>query len=244
MSIKTVLIIDDEEASRSLIRQYLSAHPTLQILGECENGLEAVKAINLHKPHLVFLDVQMPGLNGFQVLHEISHVPLIIFTTAYDRFAIKAFELNAVDYLLKPYTRQRFDLAVEKARQRTDQHALYELASSLPVRQGTWPTRIFVELPGRLRSLDLHLVLYLKAEKEYTRIHTAQESYLSSQGINAMEKRLDPQRFMRVHRSFIVNIYHIKEVYRDISRTFILLNGGTEISVSRNYINHLKKLIY
>lgn len=186
----------------------------------------------------------MPGLNGFQVLQEITHVPLIIFTTAYDRFAIKAFELNAVDYLLKPYTRQRFDLAVEKVRLRTDQHALYELASNLPMQQGAWPARIFVELPGRLRSLDLHQVLYLKAEKEYTRIYTAGDSYLSSQGINAMEKRLDPRRFMRVHRSYIVNIYHIKEVYREISRTFILLHGGIEISVSRNYLHQLKKLIY
>ena len=118
MSVTTVLIIDDEEASRSLIRQYLQAHPEMEILGECENGIEAVRAINEMQPDLVFLDVQMPGLNGFEVLQEIAHIPMIIFTTAFDRFAIKAFEMNAVDYLLKPYTRQRFDLSIARIKQR------------------------------------------------------------------------------------------------------------------------------
>lgn len=244
MANKTVLIIDDEEASRGLIRQYLAGHTGMDVLGECENGLEAVAAINARRPDLVFLDVQMPGLNGFQVLQEIAHVPLIIFTTAFDRFAIKAFELNAVDYLLKPYTRQRFDQSVERIKQRTDQHDLYNLAASAPLPQGAYPGRIFVETPGRLKSLDVQQILYLNAEKEYTRIYTAGGSFLSSQGIGTLEKRLDPQRFIRVHRSFIVNIYQIKEVYRDISKTFVVLNGNIEIAVGRNYLDPLKKLIY
>ncbi|WP_298733981.1 LytTR family DNA-binding domain-containing protein [uncultured Chitinophaga sp.] len=244
MSVTTVLIIDDEEASRSLIRQYLQAHPEMDVLGECENGIEAVKAINEMKPDLVFLDVQMPGLNGLEVLQEIAHIPMIIFTTAFDRFAIKAFEMNAVDYLLKPYTRQRFDLSVSRIRQRTDQHALYTLAANIPLQQGNYPPRIFVETPGRLKSLDVQDILYLKAEKDYTRIHVAGQSYLGSQGISILEKRLDPQRFLRVHRSFIVNIYHVKEVYRDISKTFLVMNDGTEIVVARSYLESLKKLIY
>lgn len=244
MSVTTVIIIDDEEASRGLIRQYLQAHPGMDILGECENGIEAVQAINEQKPDLVFLDVQMPGLNGFEVLQEITHIPLIIFTTAFDRFAIKAFEINAVDYLLKPYTRQRFEVSIERTRQRTDQHGLYSLAANIPLQQGTYPPRIFVETPGRLRSLDVQDILYLKAEKDYTRIHIAGQSYLGSQGISVLEKRLDPQRFLRVHRSYIVNIYHIKEVYRDISKTFLVLNDQTEIAVGRSYLEDLKKLIY
>jgi len=244
MSVTTVLIIDDEEASRSLIRQYLQAHPEMEILGECENGIEAVRAINEMQPDLVFLDVQMPGLNGFEVLQEIAHIPMIIFTTAFDRFAIKAFEMNAVDYLLKPYTRQRFDLSIARIKQRTDQHALYALAANIPVQQGNYPPRIFVETPGRLKSLDVQEILYLKAEKDYTRIHIAGQSYLGSQGISILEKRLDPQRFLRVHRSYIVNIYHVKEVYRDISKTFLVMNDGTEIVVGRSYLESLKKLIY
>lgn len=244
MSVTTVIIIDDEEASRGLIRQYLQAYPGMDILGECENGIEAVQAINEQKPDLVFLDVQMPGLNGFEVLQEIIHIPLIIFTTAFDRFAIKAFEINAVDYLLKPYTRQRFEVSIERTRQRTDQHGLYSLAANIPLQQGTYPPRIFVETPGRLRSLDVQDILYLKAEKDYTRIHIAGQSYLGSQGISVLEKRLDPQRFLRVHRSYIVNIYHIKEVYRDISKTFLVLDDQTEIAVGRSYLEDLKKLIY
>jgi len=244
MSVTTVLIIDDEEASRSLIRQYLQAHPEMEILGECENGIEAVRAINEMQPGLVFLDVQMPGLNGFEVLQEIAHIPMIIFTTAFDRFAIKAFEMNAVDYLLKPYTRQRFDLSIERIKQRTDQHALYALAANIPLQQGNYPPRIFVETPGRLKSLDVQEILYLKAEKDYTRIHIAGQSYLGSQGISILEKRLDPQRFLRVHRSYIVNIYHVKEVYRDISKTFLVMNDDMEIVVGRSYLESLKKLIY
>lgn len=244
MSVTTVLIIDDEEASRSLIRQYLQARPEIDILAECENGIEAVRAINERKPDLVFLDVQMPGLNGFEVLQEIAHIPMIIFTTAFDRFAIKAFEMNAVDYLLKPYTRQRFDLSMERIRQRTDQHGLYSLATSIPLQQGSYPPRIFVETPGRLKSLDVQDILYLKAEKDYTRIHVAGQSYLGSQGISVLEKRLDPQRFLRVHRSYIVNIYHVREVYRDISKTFLVMNDETEIVVGRSYLESLKKLIY
>ncbi|HEY1165626.1 MAG TPA: LytTR family DNA-binding domain-containing protein [Chitinophaga sp.] len=244
MSVTTVLIIDDEEASRRLIRQYLQAHPEMEILGECENGIEAVRAINEMQPDLVFLDVQMPGLNGFEVLQEIAHIPMIIFTTAFDRFAIKAFEMNAVDYLLKPYTRQRFDLSIERIKQRTDQHALYALAANIPLQQGNYPPRIFVETPGRLKSLDVQEIQYLKAEKDYTRIHIAGHSYLGSQGISILEKRLDPQRFLRVHRSYIVNIYHVKEVYRDISKTFLVMNDGTEIVVGRSYLESLKKLIY
>lgn len=244
MSATTVIIIDDEEASRGLIRQYLQAHPEMKVLGECENGIEAVQAINGLKPDLVFLDVQMPGLNGFEVLQEIAHIPLIIFTTAFDRFALRAFEINAVDYLLKPYTRQRFDMAVERIGQRADQQGLLSLAANMPLQQGSYPPRIFVETPGRLKSLDVQDILYLKAEKDYTRIHVAGQSYLGSQGISVLEKRLDPQRFLRVHRSYIVNIYHVREVYRDISKTFLVLNDQTEIVVGRSYLENLKKLIY
>jgi two-component system LytT family response regulator len=186
----------------------------------------------------------MPGLNGFEVLQEIAHIPMIIFTTAFDRFAIKAFEMNAVDYLLKPYTRQRFDLSMERIRQRADQHGLYSLAASIPVQQGSYPPRIFVETPGRLKSLDVQDILYPKAEKDYTRIHITGQSYLGSQGISVLEKRLDPQRFLRVHRSYIVNIYHVREVYREISKTFLVMNDETEIVVGRSYLESLKKLIY
>lgn len=241
MSRKTALIIDDEEASRFLIRQYLADFPDITIAGECRNGLEAVRDINAMQPDLVFLDIQMPAMNGFRVLEEITHIPLIIFTTAYDQFALQAFEMNALDYLLKPYTRERFSKAMERIHKNDLSQNLHFLADTQTL---NYPKRILVEKGNRLRSIAADEIIYLKAEKDYTQIHTHDQSYLSSQGIGIIEKRLDPEKFIRIHRSHIVNILHIREVYRDISKMFLVMENGTELSIGRNYTDNLKKLIY
>ncbi len=235
------MIIDDEEASRFLIREYLEDFPGIAVSGECRNGAEAIRDINAIQPDLVFLDIQMPAINGFQVLQEITHIPLIVFTTAYDQFAIRAFELNALDYLLKPYTRERFSLTMEKVRRNTQARNLHFLAET---NTGNYPSRIFVEKGNRLKNLAVDDILYLKAEKDYTQIHTAGQPYLSSQGIGTLERRLDPEKFIRIHRSHIVNILHIKEVYRDVSKMFVVMQNGTELSIGRNYTENLRKLIY
>jgi two-component system LytT family response regulator len=241
MQRKTALIIDDEEASRFLIREYLADFPEIAVSGECRNGAEAIRDINAIQPDLVFLDIQMPAINGFQVLQEITHIPLIVFTTAYDQFAIRAFELNALDYLLKPYTRERFSLAMERVRRNAQGQNLHFLAETNTI---NYPSRILVEKGNRLKNIAVDDILYLKAEKDYTQIHTEGQSYLSSQGIGTLEKRLDPEKFIRIHRSHIVNILHVKEAYRDISKMFVVMQNDTELSIGRNYTENLRKLIY
>jgi two-component system LytT family response regulator len=240
MSRKSVLIIDDEEHARSLIRLYLKEHTDFFLAGESQNGIEAVKYINMLQPDLIFLDIQMPGANGFEVLQRIEHVPKIIFTTAHDTFAIQAFELNAVDYLLKPYTRERFNNSLERMEQ--SYPAFPTLAANIPA-NGAYPERMMVETGKRFRNIDVADIIYLKAERDYTGIYTASGTFLSSFGISNIAKRFDPNRFIRVHRSFIVNIFHVKELYRDISKTFLVMDNGEEINVGRNYLSEVKKLI-
>lgn len=239
---QTAIITDDEQAARLLIRQYLANYSDIEIVAECANGPEAVAAIDRLEPSLLFLDIQMPGMNGFKVLQEVKHIPKVIFTTAYDSFAIKAFEHNAVDYLLKPYTKGRFDIAVTRVLGANDITPIRTLTEGLQP-PGIYPERILVEKSNRLVNIQVADILYLKAEKDYTRIHTAEHAYLGTYGISQMEQKLNPQSFIRVHRSFIVNVNHIKELYKDI-RQYMIMTDGTEISIGRNYLNNIKKLIF
>lgn len=242
MAKQTAIITDDEQAARLLIRQYLESYSDIEIVAECANGPEAVAAIDGLEPSLLFLDIQMPGMNGFQVLQTVRHIPKVIFTTAYDSFAIKAFEHNAVDYLLKPYTKERFDISVSRVLNARDMNPLRTLAEALPA-AGAYPERILVEKGHRLVNLQVADILYLKADKDYTKIHTEGYAYLSMHGISQMEQKLNPQSFIRVHRSFIVNINHIKELYKD-ARLYMIMADGTEVSIGRNYLPNIKKLIF
>jgi two-component system LytT family response regulator len=244
---RTVLIIDDEAAARLLIRQYLEGNAYFEVSGECDNGLDAVTAINSLEPHLVFLDVKMPGLSGLQVVQEIVHVPQIIFTTAYDRYALKAFDANATDYLLKPYTRERFEKALSKILHytRPNLEEARRIAEQLTGRIAPEAiSTILVESGSKLISLELKDVICMEAEKDYTWMHTASKSYLSNYGISQLEQRLSPVQFLRVHRSFIVNISHIKEVHKEGVSAQLVTTNGKVISVSRTYMPELKRLIY
>ncbi|SEN72538.1 two component transcriptional regulator, LytTR family [bacterium A37T11] len=244
MSKKLVLIIDDEISSRTLIREYLCSYPDLKIAGECQNGLEAVKYINMLEPDLIFLDIQMPGLNGFQVLQQTNYLPQVIFTTAYDQFAISAFEHDAVDYLLKPYTKERFDKAIFKVLRNLESTGVNNITENF-INQYHLPLlRILVQKGHRMKSLDTNEIIYFKAEKDYTQIFTKDESYLSSFGIGAIEQKIDPQLFIRVNRSYIVNILHINELYKDIGKTFIQLTTGLEIAIGRKHLPSFKKMIF
>lgn len=244
---RSVLIIDDEAAARLLIRQYLEGNEHFEIIGEYDNGLEAVVAINALEPDLVFLDVKMPGLSGLQVVQEIVHVPQIIFTTAYDQYALKAFDANATDYLLKPYTRERFEKGLTKIlhHARPNLEEARRVAEQLTGRAAPENvSTILVESGSKLISLELKDVICMEADKDYTWMHTAAKSYMSNYGISQLEQRLSPSQFLRVHRSFIVNIGHIKEVHKEGASAQLVTSNGKVINVSRTYMPELKRLIY
>lgn len=246
MPLKKVIIADDEAAARTILQQYLDDYPEMEVVAQCQDGLEAVAAIDRLEPDLVFLDIQMPGLSGFQVLRQIIHVPQIIFTTAYDQYALKAFDSNAIDYLLKPYTRERFNQAVAKVlnRQGTDLARLAALTDVAGQPEQGYPERILLENGNKMISLAVQEIAYLAAEKDYTRIHTLQKNFLSNYGIGVLEQRLNPAVFIRIHRSHIVNIHHIREVYKENNDAYLVLNNDVSLKVSRGYIDNLKKLMY
>ncbi len=239
-----VVVADDEAPARSLLKEYLQAYPRLKVVAECKNGMEAIGIINVLQPDLVFLDIQMPGKSGFDVLQEIEHLPQIIFATAYDQYALNAFEANALDYLLKPFTRERFDKAVKKAIDKDPgmMQNLVALTESLQAR--SYPERILVEQGTKWVTLPVNEILWLQADGDYTRIHTAKQNFLSSKGIGELEGRLNPQQFQRVHRSAIVALTAIREIHREPSGPQVVLHNGTTLRVSRSYTNTLRRLLY
>lgn len=239
-----VVLIDDEAPARSLLKEYLQAYPQLKVVAECKNGIEAIGIINVLQPDLVFLDIQMPGKTGLEVLQEIEHLPQIIFATAFDKYALDAFNANAVDYLLKPFTRERFDQALRKALQKEPSvmHNLVALSESLQSK--TYPERILVEQGNKWVTLPVQEIYWLEAEGDYTKIHTSKQVYLSSKGISELEGRLNPQQFQRVHRSAIIALGAIREVHREPTGPQVVLHSGVTVKVSRTYTDALRKLIY
>ena len=244
MTERKVIIVDDEMPARKLLREYIGMHPELSIVAECQHGSEAIESIDALQPDLVFLDVQMPGKSGFDVLQEIRYIPAVIFTTAYDKYAIKAFDVNAVDYLLKPYTRERFNAAIAKLSQGglDNLRRLQSLTESLSVQN--FPERILVESRQKLLSVSVRDIAWFEADKDYTRIHIGNQVYLSNKGISELEKKLNPQQFVRIHRSIIISLNHIKEVHKEASGPRIVLSDHAVVRVSRSYTDVIKKLIY
>ncbi|MEK7727993.1 MAG: LytTR family DNA-binding domain-containing protein [candidate division KSB1 bacterium] len=241
----TTLLIDDEPLARQIMREFLQAFPQIKILAECENGKQAVAAINQHQPDLIFLDVQMPVLNGFEVLERLTHTPAIIFSTAYDDFALRAFEVNAVDYLLKPYDRQRFAAAVERALERRANTSA-ELDRLLRLMQHVQKPeaveeRLFVRSGERIIPLLLRDLDWLEAADDYTIIHTGSAKLLSTYGLGVIEKRLHPSRFQRVHRSAIINLARLKHLEKDGEGGMLAtMMSGDKIKVSRKYAAALR----
>jgi two-component system LytT family response regulator len=239
-----VIICDDEDDARLLIQQYISDYKMLTVINECSNGLDAVQAIDTLEPDLIFLDIQMPGLSGFQVLQKIVHVPQIIFSTAFDKYAIKAFDNNAIDYLLKPYTKNRFDQAIQKILNNSlnNKESIKKLSDSLQSNYSAYPEKVLVEQGNRMVSLSIQDIIWIEAEGDYTKIHTANKSYLSSYGIGVLEQKLNPAIFTRIHRSAMVNINTIKEVFKEPNGYRIILQNGTNHKVGRNYVDVIKKI--
>lgn len=241
-----IIIIDDEAAGRQLIREYLEDFPDLIVIGEANNGVDAIRLIREFKPDLIFLDIQMPGLNGFDVLTRLDEMPLVIFSTAYDKYALKAFEVHALDYLLKPYTRDRFSIAVQKALNslQNNLNSVQSLTESLLTPESNYPEKILVQIGAKLVTVDLAEVIWIDAEGDYSKLITSKQRYLSNYGLGALEKKLDPRRFIRVHRSAIINLAFVQEIQKQISSYDVILQNGDVVRVSRGYMENIKRLTY
>ena len=244
MSIRAILV-DDEDLARQLLREYLSEEKDIEIVAECSNGFDAVKAIAQWKPDLAFLDIQMPKLDGFEVLELIDADLAVVFVTAYDQYAMKAFEAAAVDYLLKPFDASRLRTALEKVRRRLGERGPRLSAAELKQAArapGQWPERIVVKDGARVHIIPIGQLEYAEAQDDYVALHSAGKSYLKQQTISSLEESLDPAKFVRVHRSFLINLECISKIepYTKDSRLAIL-TGGAQIPVSRAGYLRLKE---
>lgn len=249
MTTKTVIrtiLVDDEEPARMILHEYLSKHNNVEIVAECANGFEAVKALTELKPDLAILDIQMPKLNGFEVLELVDNPPTIIFATAYDQYAVKAFEQHAVDYLLKPFSKERLDEALEhvlehlKKKKPLPVDALAEAAGLKP----STLERILVKDGSKVHVIPTDKIDYLEAQDDYVAIKVEGKSHLKQQRMAELEKLLDPTKFVRVHRSYIVNLERIGriELYAKDSRVAIL-KDGTKLHISRSGYDKLKIML-
>jgi two-component system LytT family response regulator len=227
------VIVDDEELARGYLRELLREHTEIRIAAECANGFEAVKAIGESPPELLFLDVQMPKLDGFEVLELIDPGPAVIFTTAYDQYAIRAFDAHAADYLLKPFDAERFERALERAKTRLgERRPPADLGAARP--SGQRPERIVVKDGTRVHVIPLDKLDYAEAQDDYVALHSGGKQYLKQQPIASLEATLDPARFVRIHRSAIVNLERVARIepYGKESRLAILTDGA-RLPVSR-----------
>lgn len=239
---KKVVIVDDESAGRKLIKEYLKDYPDLIMLGEANNGVDAIKVINEFKPDLIFLDVQMPGLTGFEVLPHLKEIPQIIFSTAYDQYALKAFEVHAVDYLLKPYTKERFAQAI--TRLENAGNSVNPLAETLIMEKQTYPKRILVQSGKKLVTVDTRDIIWIEADGDYSKLITEEQNYLSNYGISKLENKLNPDNFIRVHRSAMVNIHCVESLDKYANSYDLIMKNKDVVRVSRGYMDNIKNLIF
>lgn len=248
-----VVIADDEPLAREKLRLMLTAESGVSILAECRNGTEILDALNTHQPDLLMLDVQMPELDGFAVLNQVppESLPIIIFTTAFDRHAVRAFEANALDYLLKPFDQERLHQAVNRARaelvKAKDREATHRILNFLS-QNANWQSpsgrRLVIRSGGRVIFLGLDEIDYVEAAANYVKINVGKQSYLLRKGIGEIAEKLDPALFVRIHRSAIVNVRRIKELQPVNSGEYIVvLKDGKELSCSRGYRAGLQELV-
>jgi len=247
MKLRT-LIVDDETPARERLKRLLSQNDMVEIIGEAEDGIKAVETIEELNPDLVLLDIQMPGLDGFGVIKMLQKPPLIIFVTAYDEYAIRAFEVNALDYLLKPFTKVRLERAIERAFQefsrRTDFAAKLDALFQTLKEQPRYLARIAMRKGGRVFILDVADIDWIGSEGGLIFIHTKEEKYVTNYTLEELESRLNPYMFFRAHRSAIVNLTKIKEIIPWFAGSHrIRLTTGAEVDLSRSQAKELRKII-
>lgn len=242
--IKTVLI-DDEPLARLILTEYLHAYPELEIVQECNDGFEGVKAVTQHKPDLIFLDIQMPKINGFEMLELLEEPPAVIFTTAFDEYAIKAFEAHAVDYLLKPFSKERFDKAMQKwlsQRQQSTGKNINTIGEEIS--QPEERNRVVVKEAGNIRIIPVNEIQYFEAYDDYVKIFTVKEMFLKKKTMSYYEKILDASLFVRVHRSYIIQLSQITRIEPLEKETHVaLLKNGARIPLSKNGYAKLKTVL-
>jgi two-component system, LytTR family, response regulator len=240
------ILIDDEPLARSVVREYLSPWIDIEVIAECGDGFEGVKAIVQHQPDLIILDIQMPKINGFEMLELLDHQPDVIFATAFDEYALKAFEAHAVDYLLKPFTRDRFDKAIQKWMDRQHSSTARENTQKLvdDAVQTTQHDRIVVKTGTKITIIPIDDILYLQADDDYVNIHTATGSYLKNKTMAFFEQTLRAEEFVRVHRSYIIRIQEITRIdpYQKDSHVAIL-RSGEKIPVSKTGYSKLRQVL-
>lgn len=245
---KRALIIDDEPLARMMVQEYLQPFSNIQVMQECGDGFEGIKAIMQHQPDLIFLDVQMPKINGFEMLELVEQAPQVIFTTAFDEYAIKAFEAHAVDYLLKPFSRERFNKAIEKylsqsgntASPQKQTEQLLEAAAQSPAQH----ERIVVKTGTKVKIIPVQDVEYLAADDDYVSIYTAEGSFLKNKTMNFFEQTLDSRQFVRVHRSYIISIPQITRIDPfEKDAHLAILKSGARIPVSKSGYAKLKQVL-
>jgi two-component system, LytTR family, response regulator len=247
--ISTVLA-DDEVLARQKLRRLLREEPDIEVVGECATASETIQLVNAASPELLFLDIRMPDMDGFDVLGALSGrenltLPEVVFTTAYDQYAVRAFEIHAIDYLLKPFTSERLRTAVARVRERIagrDPEAQVERA---PAYAGQYTSRIVFKSRGRILFLPVTDIRWIGAEENYVRISTASETHLLRETMAHLEKRLDPQIFLRVHRSSMVNLQYVKEVRSEPDgESAVVLTSGEKIPMSRSYRARIQNLLH
>lgn len=247
-----VLVVDDEPLAREKLTGLLREEPDVELVGECRDGLEAIAAIDEHRPDVVLLDVQMPELDGFGVIESLDrdNLPIVIFVTAYDQYALKAFDVHAVDYLLKPFDRRRFQEALGRARAEIQKQETGELNKRLlalidnlkPDKK--YIERLVVKSSGRVFFLKTEEIDWIDSAGNYVRLHVGGESYLLRETMTNIEGRLDPRRFLRIHRSTIVNVERIKELQQVFHGDYIMiLQNGQRLALSRSYRDKLNELL-
>ncbi|MBL7857912.1 MAG: response regulator [Cyclobacteriaceae bacterium] len=243
--IKT-LIIDDEPLARSIVAEYLGTYPDISILQECSDGFEGVKAITNLKPDLIFLDIQMPKITGFEMLELIEQAPDVIFTTAFDEYAIKAFEAHAIDYLLKPFSKERFDKAMQKWLHQRNQQAPIQTTkiAQTEIRQPEERNRIVVKEGSTIRIIPVHEIQYMEAYDDYVKIFTAKEMFLKKKTMSFYEQALDASQFVRIHRSYILQLTHLTRIEPLEKDSHVaLLKSGTRIPLSKAGYTKLKSIL-
>ena len=244
------LVVDDEPLARERLTSLLAAEPDIETIGQCRDGEEAVRAIMDHTPDLVFLDVQMPAMNGFDVIEAVGseRMPLVIFVTAYDQHALKAFQVRALDYVLKPFDRERFQEALQRARAHIQRDETGDLGRRLLAlvkdlrRDQPKTDRLVVKSGGRLFFLRTDEIDWIEAAGNYVRLHVGTTSHLLRETMNAIEGRLDPEKFFRIHRSRIVNMERIQEMQPWLNGEYaVVLRTGTRLTLSRGYREKLQE---
>lgn len=242
--IKAVLI-DDEPLARELVREYLQGHPGITVVAECNDGFEGLKAIQQHAPDLIFLDIQMPKINGFEMLELVDKLPCVIFTTAFEEYAIRAFEVNAIDYLLKPFSRERFDKALQKMLERkAEDRVTAELLEAAGREVPMQHNRVVVKINGKIRIIPVQEIDYLEAADDYVKIVTAEGTFLKNKTMAFFEKMLDATQFIRVHRSYILNVSRITRIDPYEKETYLaILRDGSKIVVSKTGYPRLKEVL-